>query len=196
MRASWAPGWAGCGGSAATARRAVGEMLRWAWVGRRQPPDWRRRWERRWRMGRVLGRGRTQGKSMMLGRGRRDGGLGTAVETCQGAVRADSERRLGPGTGGERWGARAGDHGLRVGGSGGWQCRPARRRRPLDEVLDDDGSAQGDSAAAAPPRGIEPRPLVAVVPPGGPSQRVVKGRRRAERACSRTMRSAPGAEKC
>ena len=82
----------------------------------------------------------------------------------------------------ERWGALAGHQALFVGGWGGWRCAPARRPPRPDEVLDGDGRPRGGAAAAAPPRGIEPRPLVADVPPEGPSQQVIHGRRRAGRA--------------
>jgi len=43
---------------------------------------------------------------------------------------------------------------------------------PDPEVLADDGSPQRGGAAASPPRGIEPRPPLALVPAGGPSRRV------------------------
>ena len=93
----------------------------------------------------------------------------------------------------ERWGALAGRQGLFVGGWGGWRCAPARRPRRPVEVLDGDGRPRGGAAVAAPPRGIEPRLLVAHMPPGGPSQQVVHDRRRTGRA---PQRRCPSSRAC
>ena len=57
----------------------------------------------------------------------------------------------------------------RAGGGGGSLDTEAAT---LKEELRDGGSPQRGGPAAALPRGIEPRPLTTIWPPGGPSQQV------------------------
>ena len=125
------------------------------------------------------------------------GGHGGAVLRLSGpanhAARAVSERQQGPSMNVERWGALAGHQALFVGGWGGWRCAPARRPRRQDELLDGDGRPRGGAAAAACHGESNPEPLVADVPPEGPSRQVIHGRRRAGRA---PQRRCPSSRAC
>ena len=62
-------------------------------------------------------------------------------------------------------------------------------RQPDPEVLADDGSPQRGGAAAGPPRGIEPRPPLALVPAGGPSRRVESAVESQKTTCSSIVRN-------
>ena len=94
----------------------------------------------------------------------------------------------------------------RAGGGGGSLDTEAAT---LKEELRDGGSPQRGGPAAALPRGIEPRPLTTIWPPGGPSQQVhdtarsawrwrlrfssVGRRRNAASACSSGVSRSPAA---
>ena len=158
----------------------------------------------RWPGGSAAAAGRVVHAASTCGRDARVSALGVFGGEWSARVRRMDADRLGGARLSSRWaqggcGRGSGTHGAGCGagsGAGAWRAprhrlavgqyrgEVGRRRRPVDDELDDDGSARDGAAAAALPRGVEPRPLVADAPPGGPSRQVVKGRRRAEEACS------------
>ena len=83
----------------------------------------------------------------------------------------------------------SGGQGLCRDGRGGGGASTCPSATPDQQVLADDGSPRRGGPAAVPPRGIEPRPLLVVVPAGGPSRRVgtaVDGRKT---TCSAIVRN-------
>ena len=74
-------------------------------------------------------------------------------------------------------GSRSRASGAREGGAG---AMASARLDPVDDVLCDRQEPSRGGPAGAPPRGIEPRALTAVLPTGWPSRRVVTSRRGAE----------------
>ena len=83
----------------------------------------------------------------------------------------------------------SGGEGLCKGDRGGGGAATCSSAMPDPEVLADDGSPQRGGAAAGPPRGIEPRPPLAVVPAGGPSRRVKTAVECQRTTCSAIVRN-------
>ena len=83
----------------------------------------------------------------------------------------------------------SGVEGLCKGGRGGGGAATCSSAMPDPEVLADDGSPQRGGAAAGPPRGIEPRPPLAIVPAGGPSRWVKTAVECQRTTCSAIVRN-------
>ena len=81
--------------------------------------------------------------------------------------------------GGGARGSRA--SGARESGAGAMACA---HRDPGDEVLCGRREPSQGGSAGAPPRGIEPRPLTAVLPKGWPSRRELRASRRESELCT------------